>query len=127
MSELHVHLDDDEDRSSVLRSIAVNSWIGENLAFYSPSQDLREHGTPAVAGVARGYASLYPSIKLWNADTLADHFKLGGMGPVVVGTASQVADKLQNWIDDADIDGFSEQEIGDLEMTCEPDALAQRR
>ena len=49
------------------------------------------------------------------------------MGPVVVGTASQVADKLQNWIDDADIDGFSEQEIGDLEMTCGPDALAQRR
>ena len=78
------------------------------MALYTPSQDLREHGTPAVAGVARGYASLYPDVKLWNADTFADHFKLGGMGPVVVGTANQVADELQKWIDEADIDGFSE-------------------
>jgi alkanesulfonate monooxygenase SsuD/methylene tetrahydromethanopterin reductase-like flavin-dependent oxidoreductase (luciferase family) len=84
------------------------SWIGGDLSIYSDSQDLREHGTPAIAGVARGYAALYPQVKLWNADTLADHFKLGGMGPVVVGTPVQVADELQSWIDGADIDGFSE-------------------
>jgi alkanesulfonate monooxygenase SsuD/methylene tetrahydromethanopterin reductase-like flavin-dependent oxidoreductase (luciferase family) len=114
-------------RSFVLNSVVVISWIGENLALYSPSQDLREHGTPAVAGVARGYASLYPSVELWNADTLADHFKLGGMGPVVVGTASQVADELQKWIDDADIDGFSRSMIGGRERTSEPDALARHR
>jgi hypothetical protein len=45
---------------------------------------------------------------MWDADTLADHFKLGGMGPIIVGGPSKVADELQLWIDEGDLDGFSE-------------------
>lgn len=57
--------------------------------------------------IARGYAALFPEVQLWNADTLADHIKLGGMGPRVVGSPTTVADALQTWIDVADGDGFN--------------------
>lgn len=32
---------------------------------------------------------------------------MGGLGPVVVGTASSVADQMEEWIDVADVDGFN--------------------
>lgn len=83
-------------------------WIGQDLSIYNPGEDLRQSPVPIVAGITRGYAALYPEIKLWDADTLADHFKLGGMGPVLVGGPQKVANELQKWIDDTDIDGFSE-------------------
>jgi hypothetical protein len=33
--------------------------------------------------------------------------ELGGRGPVVAGTPVQAADKLQEWIDETDVDGFN--------------------
>jgi alkanesulfonate monooxygenase SsuD/methylene tetrahydromethanopterin reductase-like flavin-dependent oxidoreductase (luciferase family) len=51
--------------------------------------------------------SLNPEVEKWTADRLADEIKLGGMGPVVCGSPSTVADKLQHWIDVADADGFN--------------------
>lgn len=38
---------------------------------------------------------------------MAEHISLGGNGPLLVGTPSQVADGLQEWIDEADVDGFN--------------------
>jgi alkanesulfonate monooxygenase len=32
---------------------------------------------------------------------------LGGNGPILVGTAEQVADNLETWIEEADVDGFN--------------------
>ena len=87
--------------------VLFGGWIGEDLAEYSAEQDLREYGAPAVKNIARGYAALYPQVRLWNADTLAEHIKLGGMGPLIVGGPAKVADALQAWIDESDADGFN--------------------
>lgn len=37
------------------------------------------------------------------------------MGPVVTGSPTTVADKLQDWIEEADADGFSERSINEVE------------
>lgn len=44
----------------------------------------------------------------WTSDALADKIKLGGMNKPVVGSAKTVADKLEEFVEVADIDGFSE-------------------
>ena len=38
---------------------------------------------------------------------LADQFILGSRQPPIVGTAAQVADALQAWVAEADVDGFN--------------------
>ena len=38
---------------------------------------------------------------------VAEHVSIGGIGPIVVGSAATVADQLEGWIDDTDIDGFN--------------------
>ncbi|WP_028225534.1 LLM class flavin-dependent oxidoreductase [Paraburkholderia ferrariae] len=43
----------------------------------------------------------------WTRRTLLEMFELGGRYPAIVGSAAQVADELQAWIDEADVDGFN--------------------
>ncbi|KAM0788602.1 hypothetical protein ACM66B_001723 [Microbotryomycetes sp. NB124-2] len=87
--------------------VLMGGWLGQDLGIYEPDDDLREKGTPPVQAVARGYSALFPDVKKWTADELASHVALGGMGPIVVGSPKTVADGLQKWIDEADVDGFN--------------------
>jgi long-chain alkane monooxygenase len=43
----------------------------------------------------------------WTRRKLLEMFELGGRYPAIVGSATQVADELQAWIDEADVDGFN--------------------
>lgn len=68
--------------------------------------------------------------RVWNKKTFTDYFKLEGLGPTVrlssfhyclliskgsfqvVGSSSTVADEMQKWVDDGDVDGFSKSTFG---------------
>ncbi|MEM5438669.1 LLM class flavin-dependent oxidoreductase [Paraburkholderia diazotrophica] len=43
----------------------------------------------------------------WTRRKLLDMFALGGRYPAIVGTPAQIADELQQWVDEADVDGFN--------------------
>ena len=43
----------------------------------------------------------------WTVREVAEHVSIGGIGPVVVGSPATVADQLEAWIDETDIDGFN--------------------
>ncbi len=43
----------------------------------------------------------------WTRRSLLEMFELGGRYPAIVGTPAQVADELQAWVDEADVDGFN--------------------
>jgi len=38
---------------------------------------------------------------------LADWVGIGGFGPLLVGSAATVADELQGWVEETDVDGFN--------------------
>lgn len=40
-------------------------------------------------------------------DQVARYLGIGGIGPVVVGSPATVADELERWVEEADIDGFN--------------------
>lgn len=54
-----------------------------------------------------GYARFSPATSKWTKHTVAEHISIGGNGPILVGTPSKVADDLETWIKEADIDGFN--------------------
>ena len=54
-----------------------------------------------------GYARFSPGTSKWTKHTIAEHVAIGGNGPIFVGTPSQVADGLETWVEEADIDGFN--------------------
>lgn len=51
------------------------------------------------------FANQDPSVPKWTKKEVADQIKLGGLGPVVVGSVQTVADQIEQWIDVAGCDG----------------------
>ena len=43
----------------------------------------------------------------WTVRQVAEHVSIGGIGPVIVGSPATVADQLESWIDETDLDGFN--------------------
>ena len=60
-----------------------------------------------IRSTVEGYARFSPGTSKWTKHTIAEHVSIGGNGPVIVGTPSQVADGLETWIKEADVDGFN--------------------
>jgi long-chain alkane monooxygenase len=45
--------------------------------------------------------------KSWTIEELAQWGGIGGLGPVFVGSPSTIADILQGWVEETDVDGFN--------------------
>jgi hypothetical protein len=43
----------------------------------------------------------------WTKATVGQHITVGGLGATSVGTAAQVADNMERWVEEADVDGFN--------------------
>lgn len=82
-------------------------WTGIDLGKYGDEEELRQVESNAVRSTVEGYAKFSPGTAKWTKHTIAEHISIGGNGPVLVGTPAQVADLLQVWVDEADVDGFN--------------------
>ena len=81
----------------------ISGWTGLDLAALPhdvPYPQLPEPASALVARFAAGDTS-------WTLNDLADYGAIGGLGQVFVGSASTVADKLQHWVEESDVDGFN--------------------
>lgn len=43
----------------------------------------------------------------WTVRDIAEWAGIGGLGPRIVGSGAQVADELQAWVEETDVDGFN--------------------
>ncbi|KAK8147713.1 hypothetical protein G3M48_001183 [Beauveria asiatica] len=82
-------------------------WTGIDLGAYSDDEELREVESNAVRSTVQAYARFSPANSKWTKQTVAEHVSLGGNGPLFVGTPAQVADSLETWVHEADVDGFN--------------------
>ncbi|KAL8792048.1 MAG: hypothetical protein Q9195_005389 [Heterodermia aff. obscurata] len=82
-------------------------WTGIDLDKYGDEEELRHVESNAVRSTVEAYARFSPGTSKWTKHTIAEHVSIGGNGPILVGTPSQVADGLETWIKEADVDGFN--------------------
>ena len=68
---------------------------------------LEGYGADSHRSTVEAYARHSPVNSKWTKHTVAEHVSLGGNGPLFVGTPSQVADSLEVWLTEADVDGFN--------------------
>jgi alkanesulfonate monooxygenase SsuD/methylene tetrahydromethanopterin reductase-like flavin-dependent oxidoreductase (luciferase family) len=54
-----------------------------------------------------GWSKATPEVAKWTKTTVGQHITVGGLGATPVGTAAQVADSLERWVQEADVDGFN--------------------
>ena len=82
-------------------------WTGIDLATYGDEEELRHVESNAIKSAVEAWSKASPSVPKWTKHTVANHVKIGGLGPTVIGDASQVADEFERWVEEADVDGFN--------------------
>jgi len=84
----------------------ISGWTGIDFSQFSPDEPLRHRYTNAVQSAVETFTTIDPD-KVWTVREMADWVGIGGFGPVFVGSPQTVADLLQEWVEDTDVDGFN--------------------
>ncbi|RMD40047.1 hypothetical protein DV735_g5077, partial [Chaetothyriales sp. CBS 134920] len=106
--EARAKFDDYKQYGDLEGALALfGGWTGIDLNKYGEDEELRYVDSNAVRATVEAYAKFSPGVGKWTRQTIAEHIAIGGNGPVIVGTPSQVADRLQEWVDIGDVDGFN--------------------
>lgn len=84
----------------------MSGWTGIDFGQYAPDQVLRQVESNAIQSAVDAFTAADPS-RTWTAAEIADYCAIGGDGPVLIGSAQTVADALQAWVEETDVDGFN--------------------
>jgi long-chain alkane monooxygenase len=84
--------------------VFMSGWSGIDFGQYAPTDLVKKVETNAIVSVVENLAG---GAKSWTIEELAKWGGIGGLGPVFVGSPSTVADILQSWVEETDVDGFN--------------------
>lgn len=79
---------------------------GIDLSQLDPTQPLEYVDTDSARFALEIFSKADPD-RTWTPEEVVKFVSIGAMGPVIVGGPETVADELERWIDEADIDGFN--------------------
>lgn len=87
-----------------------SGWTGIDIGKYDPDEELTHVESNAIRGIIGNWTKSLPgdppNLKK-TRDYVADKITVGGLGPVLVGTADEVADQIKHWVDISGVDGFN--------------------
>ncbi|MGW1325290.1 LLM class flavin-dependent oxidoreductase [Streptomyces antibioticus] len=93
--------------SSLEGSLArYSALLGIDLSALDPDTPLRYADTEGIRGLLEVFTRLDPE-RTWTPREIAEFVGVGGGGPVLVGSPGTVADELERWAEEADLDGFN--------------------
>jgi FMN-dependent oxidoreductase (nitrilotriacetate monooxygenase family) len=90
--------------------VLVSGWTGIDLSKYPPDHVLTAEDATEdnrVRSLLDQFTVTSPEVPEWTPRVIAEKASIGGLGPVSVGTPAKVADELERWVKEADVDGFN--------------------
>lgn len=84
-------------------------WTGIDISTFPENEDFRVAQHNGVRNLANRWAATVPGgdNQKWTKDTIADYLLVGGSATRLIGSAPTVADGLEEWVREADVDGFN--------------------
>src|SRR5690606_16959895 len=76
----------------------LSGWMGVDLSKLALDDVLRQVKTEAMQSAIESFTSADPD-RAWTVRELAEHAAIGGRSPVFVGSASDVAQEMIDWVD----------------------------
>ncbi|MHA3080261.1 LLM class flavin-dependent oxidoreductase [Acinetobacter sp. ANC 5502] len=84
----------------------LSGWSGVDFSQYQPTDKVEYIQTNAIQSLLDSYVNADPN-RVWTIEEIANWNSVGGNGPVLVGSPETVADALQEWVAETDVDGFN--------------------
>lgn len=84
----------------------LSGWTGVDFSQFDLDEELTYVETNAIQGVLSSLTD-EASEEKWTPRKLAHFAGIGGLGPIFVGSAETVANLLEDWVEETDIDGFN--------------------
>ncbi len=85
----------------------MSGWMGIDLSKYSLDDPIGDVDSNAIKSTIAAFNQEADDGRVWRVRDIAAWGGIGGLGPRAVGSAAEVADTLQEWIEETDIDGFN--------------------
>jgi FMN-dependent oxidoreductase (nitrilotriacetate monooxygenase family) len=99
----------DEYRSYISHRGALTllaGWTGIDFSKFALDEVIQYIKNDAINSAVEAFTVADPKRK-WTVEEIAEFVGIGGMGAIVVGSPESVADQLEAWVRDTDVDGFN--------------------
>jgi FMN-dependent oxidoreductase (nitrilotriacetate monooxygenase family) len=83
-----------------------SALMGVDFSLLDPDTPLDYVETEGIRGVVEAFTRLDPT-RRWTPRQIGEFVGLSGGGPMIVGSPQQVADQLERWMEEGDVDGFN--------------------
>ena len=84
----------------------MSGWTGIDLSEFELDAPFEHRESQAIQSAVEAMTSADPG-HVWSIREIAEWGTIGGLSPVSVGSPTEVADALQEWVADTGIDGFN--------------------
>ncbi|WBU39097.1 LLM class flavin-dependent oxidoreductase [Homoserinibacter sp. YIM 151385] len=85
----------------------MSGWMGVDLSQYELDEPVGNVESNAIKSVLSNLQAEKDLGREWTVGDLATQGAIGGLGPFIVGSGEQIADELQSWVEETDVDGFN--------------------
>ncbi|WP_353253561.1 LLM class flavin-dependent oxidoreductase [Salinisphaera sp. PC39] len=83
-----------------------SGWAGIDMSELASGKNLEEYESNAIQGVLSFFSKIAPD-REWTVDEIGEFMAIGSLMPKIVGSPATVADELERWMAEADVDGFN--------------------
>jgi FMN-dependent oxidoreductase (nitrilotriacetate monooxygenase family) len=87
--------------------VLMSGWTGVDLSKYHPDEPIGNVKSNAIHSAVAALQAPDEQGKEWKIGDIGRAAAIGGLGPRLVGSAKHVADVLQDWVQETDVDGFN--------------------
>ncbi|WP_373864578.1 LLM class flavin-dependent oxidoreductase [Nocardia vaccinii] len=87
--------------------VFMSGWMGIDLSHYDLDDPIGQVHSNAIQSAVSAFQEFDDDGREWTVRDIARWAGIGGMGPVFVGSGESVADRLQEWVEQTDVDGFN--------------------
>lgn len=97
-------------KSTIGGLVLFSGWTGIDISklplgkTITAEDSLEAH---KVTSILSAFTTTSKDVPEWTPEVIAEKAAIGGLGPVAVGSPSTVADELERWMAEADVDGFN--------------------
>jgi alkanesulfonate monooxygenase SsuD/methylene tetrahydromethanopterin reductase-like flavin-dependent oxidoreductase (luciferase family) len=87
--------------------VFMSGWMGVDLSQYDLDEPIGNVKSNAIQSVVANYQRANADGGEWTVRDIGRLGAIGGLGPFIIGSGSEIADQLQEWVEETDVDGFN--------------------